>query len=725
MVKYLCFLIGFILIGQLNTIAQENPKTTVIYWDASFSMQSRDLDKEFQFLEAYFKQNQEVPVKLVVFNDKPILELEALIIGGDWSSLRQELASVIYDGATSYSGLFNEKDAGIYLLFTDGKSSIDDLLPKYGIAPVQVISSSVEIDAPGLQTFARISGGKYDDLLNSTDITVSAKTHSGDVKKELKQISGTVTNGDIPLSKVSIWVKGTNNGTITDNTGRFSIMAHEQDILVFNYLGKEIQEVFVDDRADKLSIVMLPEVQQLENVTVAQERKKEQVITGYGEQDRDAVGFAVTTVESKDFLIGTRNISEAVRGKFAGARMSIDGLAKAQIRGPKSFGQTNPNPLIIYDDIQLPRATDADGPEFLDFINPDQVASVTLLRGVASAIRYGPAGTSGVIIIKTKAASELNKRSIEPYDYAMLRDNFFDGELVLSDQTVKTSYIVALSKAGTIREAYELYLEQRLAYLSDPYYFLDVYDLFKSTNQQMALQILGNAVEIAPENLDILRVAAYKYEKAKSYKEAIKIYERIKSLDPNSIQPYRNLAVAYVSAGLPEKALVVYKELLSSQKLISVNDGVEEVVKSEVRNLIGRYNLKDKAMDLPGTYLNFPKYDARIVFEWNYPYSEFDLEFITPDKRISAWPHSGKAVSSRFSDELERGYSCQEFFLIDAEKGDWFIKVKNKSKKRGVPIYIRCSVFMDYGRPTQNKKEYIVRISLEDKEVTMASVVMN
>lgn len=724
MVKYVYILIGFALIGHFNTTAQENRKTTVVYWDASFSMHSRDLSKEFQFLDTYFKENPNIPVKLVVFNDQPILEIETFIFDGEWSSLKQELLDVTYEGATSYAELFNEENVEKYLLFSDGKSSVDELLPKYGIAPVEVISSCQEKDIPRLQTFARLAMGSYHDVLKNPNTTISANTQSGEVKKELKQISGIVTNGDFPLSKVSILVKGTNNGTITDNTGRFSIIAHEQDILVFKYLGRETQEVFVDDRTDELNIVMLTEVQQLENVTVAQERKKEQVITGYGEQDRDAVGYAVTTVESKDFLYSPGNISDAVRGKFAGVRMPKDGLAKSIIRGSSSFHGNN-HPIIVVDGIQLPRADLDEVGDKLNYLHPDMVKSITVLRGLAATTRYGVEGVNGVILISTIDRAQVVTEKKEPYDYAMLRDNFFEGELVLSDQTVKTSYIVELSKTGTIMEAYELYLEQRLSYLSDPYYFLDVYDLFKSTNQQLALQILGNAIEIDPENLDILRVVAYKYEKAKSYQEAIKIYKRINTLDPKSIQPYRNLAAAYVSAGLPEKALKVYKELISSQKLISVNDGVEEVVKSEVRNLIGQYNLKDKAMDLPGTYLNFPKFDARILIEWNYPYSQFDLEFITPEKRISTWPHTEKEVAARYSDELERGYNCQEFYLIGAQKGDWFITLKNKSKKIGVPMYIRCSVFMDYGRPTQNKKEYIVRISPEEKQVVMASVVMN
>ena len=723
MVKFFYIFIGFVFIGHLGANAQENPKATVIYWDASFSMHSRDLNKEFQFLDAYFKVNRDIPVKLVVFNNKPILEIEAFIFDGEWSSLRQELLNVTYEGATSYSGLFNEENVEKYLLFSDGKSSVDDLIPKYGIAPVEVISSSREIDVPRLRTFARISSGRYHDLLNNSIAKVSPNIASVSEEKELKKVSGTVTDGELPLNKVSIWVKGTNNGTLTDNTGRFTIIASEQDILVFNYLGKQSQEVIIDDISDEISIELLPKVRQLENVTVSQERTEELVNTSYGKMDRNAVGYAVTTVESKDFNNNTGEISNAVRGKFAGVRMGKDGLAKSIIRGFNTFG--NNYPIIILDGIQLLRASRSDWGEGLNFINPDKVKSITVLRGLAATNRYGVEGVNGVILISTVEQTELTAGTKESYNYAMLRENFFDGDLLVSDRTVKTSYIVELQKASSIREAYGLYLKQRLGFLSNPYYFVDVYDLFKTTNQQIAVQILGNAIEIAPDNLDILSVAAFKYEEAKNHQEAIRLYERIISLDPNSIQPYRDLAAAYESAGLPEKALLVYKDLISSQKLIPVNDGVEDVVKSEVRNLIGRYNLKDKTMDLPGTYHNFPKYDARIVFEWNYPYSQFDLEFVTPEKRISTWPHTEKEVSNRFSDELERGYSCQEFFLIDAEKGDWFIKVRNKSKKNAVPMFIRCSVYMDYGRPTQSKQEYIVRISGEDKEVTMASLAIN
>jgi TonB-linked SusC/RagA family outer membrane protein len=231
------------------------------------------------------------------------------------------------------------------------------------------------------------------------------------VFSQTRTITGTVTDdkGD-PLPLVSVVQKGTNNGTTTNEQGGFSLgVTGNNVVLVFSYSGMQSQELNVG--TSNTYNVILRSGGQLSEV----------VVTALGiRREKRALGYSAQEV-SGDALVQTRqtNIVNALRGQVAGVQINSGGGAPGQgsrivIRGVKSLGPgKNNQPLFVIDGIVMDNSTITGGDAQASIrgmsnraadINPDDVESISILRGGAATALYGQAGSNGVVVITTKSA---------------------------------------------------------------------------------------------------------------------------------------------------------------------------------------------------------------------------------------------------------------------------------------------------------------------------------
>lgn len=227
-----------------------------------------------------------------------------------------------------------------------------------------------------------------------------------------KVITGIVTSSDdgLPLPGVSIKIKGSNLGTQSDINGKYSIRTKIGDLLVFSFLGTITQEKTVGN-VDLINISLESDAKALSEV----------VVVGFGqtEQKRDMV-TATQTVKGKDISDTQReNFLNALQGRVAGLTVtSTSGNPGASssvvLRGINSIGGNN-QPLFIIDGIRIDNSTfgqgalASDGPnrnnDYLNRagdINPNDIESITVLKGPEAAAIYGSDAASGAIIINTK-----------------------------------------------------------------------------------------------------------------------------------------------------------------------------------------------------------------------------------------------------------------------------------------------------------------------------------
>ncbi len=193
-----------------------------------------------------------------------------------------------------------------------------------------------------------------------------------------------------PLIGVSVQVKGTTTGTITDFDGKFSLSVSANATLIISYIGYQTQNVEVGNQRN-LTVQLHPDNQLLDEV----------VVVGYGTvKKRDLTG-AVTSMKNADVVIApTNNVMEALQGKIAGMDITktsgqVGEDVEILLRGSRSIYGSN-EPLFIIDGI----------PGSYSQINPSDIESVDVLKDASSTAIYGSAGANGVVIITTKRGKE-------------------------------------------------------------------------------------------------------------------------------------------------------------------------------------------------------------------------------------------------------------------------------------------------------------------------------
>ena len=212
---------------------------------------------------------------------------------------------------------------------------------------------------------------------------------------ELKPITGVVTSGEdaLPLIGVTITVRGTTSGTITDVDGKFSIEVDEGAVLVFSYTGYKDQEMVVGSSAS-YNIVLQNDATLLNEV----------VVIGYGSQKKSHLTGAISKVTNKDLdKIATARIDDALVGQVSGVSIqATEGEAGSaptiRIRGTGSMVASS-DPLIVVDGLIVQN-------DFLGSLDMNDVASFEILKDAASTAIYGSRGGNGVILITTKDGKE-------------------------------------------------------------------------------------------------------------------------------------------------------------------------------------------------------------------------------------------------------------------------------------------------------------------------------
>ena len=204
--RKVCFIVA--LFCLVFVYAQQK---VTICWDASLSMQDRNIEIENEFLEDYFTKHQNLEAHLIIFNTQIRNHNSYSIQSGDWSLIKKDLARVNYDGATSYRSLANQIDGGDILLFTDGKQNMKYESPKFN-GTVFVINSKEDYNRENLKLVTVVNTGKFINLIPDTSIKVlQTQSYFGKIYSENAQ-----------MKDVTIAIKGsgTNAKSKSDGTSR-------------------------------------------------------------------------------------------------------------------------------------------------------------------------------------------------------------------------------------------------------------------------------------------------------------------------------------------------------------------------------------------------------------------------------------------------------------------------------------------------------------------------
>ena len=205
-----------------------------------------------------------------------------------------------------------------------------------------------------------------------------------------RQISGKVTDPESGegFPGVSVLEVGTSNGTVTDLNGNYNLSVGSNARLSFSFIGYVTQEIEVGSRS-VIDVSLALDVKQLQEL----------VVTGYTIDNRRETTGSISTVKPKDLVVvPTGNVEQTLQGRLSGVTVITNGqpgtTSQVRVRGFGSF--ENNAPLYIVDGLPVGST---------DFLNPDDIESVTVLKDAAAASIYGARASAGVVVYTTKKGS--------------------------------------------------------------------------------------------------------------------------------------------------------------------------------------------------------------------------------------------------------------------------------------------------------------------------------
>lgn len=237
---------------------------------------------------------------------------------------------------------------------------------------------------------------------------------STSISQQSGKITGTVEDVLGPVAGASVVVKGTTNGTITDMDGKFTLEGVKSgSVIQISFIGYTTQEVKYENQPS-LQVKLAEDSQALDEV----------VVTALGiKREKKALGYSVSSVKGDELTeAGTpMNAMSALYGKTSGLQLQStasgpSGGINIKVRNAISLTQeSSTRPLIVVDGIPIHDAnteqnrnsrTGSDHGTGINDINPEDIASIEILKGAKAAVLYGSEGANGVMLITTKSGSK-------------------------------------------------------------------------------------------------------------------------------------------------------------------------------------------------------------------------------------------------------------------------------------------------------------------------------
>src|SRR5215210_1232739 len=306
-------------------------------------------------------------------------------------------------------------------------------------------------------------------------------------------VTGKVTGpGNENLSGVNVTISGTNRGTVTNESGNFSINAPRNATLIFSFVGYIEQRVNAGSR-NVINVKLATDTRNLQDV----------VVTALGiRKESKRLGYATATVNADQISTNrTPNVASGLEGKLAGVNISTMGTgpagsSKIRIRGQSSFSSQN-SPLIVINGVPLDntnfgigggngaragQVNSTDGGDVFGSLNPDDIESMTVLKGATASALYGSRAKDGVVMITTKNRGSgkgigveynINYTEDTPLDYTDFQYEYGQGE-----RGVRPTTAFPQSGVWSFGEKFQPGMTQVL-FSGDKYPYEPVHDRYK------------------------------------------------------------------------------------------------------------------------------------------------------------------------------------------------------------------------------------------------------
>ncbi|MFS4416791.1 carboxypeptidase-like regulatory domain-containing protein [Maribacter sp. 2307ULW6-5] len=553
--------------------------------------------------------------------------------------------------------------------------------------------------------------------------------------QEVRTISGKVSDGKVPMENVRVTVFDTDRIAYTDSDGFYRIQVDTGDEVQFSSIGMKTIAIRVEDVTRILNPIMVPDVTELDEVTVtkSKRRSQEDLAQDYN-TDTDIIrtAFGYVSVSRSPGRTQIMDFSETVpitpcildilRNRWPGVRVFGDCFGRdsgVTIRGSSTlFG--NNSPVWDIDGLIV-----AEVPLWLD---PNNVKRMAVLSSLVQTIAYGSIGANGVIVVNTIAG---NARRNVVEDRARLRNNFYkDNALTAAELKVNwPEYKKELYASATLKEARETFSRLKATYASSPYFILDAQHYFVSEwdRGDVAQELVDAHFGAFEDNPVLLKALAYQLEAQNQPDAAHEVYKDIFLLRPHYAQSYLDLARSYRDIGATKQAAGIharYAYLLEQGFMEMDSVTFQPLMDREFNNLLA---LEKTALMRRGNrnkvYVDDGESNGTLlVFEWNDGEAEFELQFVNPGKQYHVWKHTLADNTEGIIKEKLFGYSIKDELLDGSLPGTWQVNVNYLGNKSLTPTYLKATVYQNYGTKAQRKETKVLKLSVRNVNTELLKV---
>lgn len=549
------------------------------------------------------------------------------------------------------------------------------------------------------------------------------------------QITGLVTDGILPIENVNVFVKNAAVGTTTNSEGYYELLALESDKLIYSFQGKENQIFKVSDIEKTHNVVMLPEINALDGVTIERNkyrvRSQKALFDAYNVEqdiiknkfqllDKKISGYALDVREGDDINLAVPNILAALQSMFAGVKISPEG-------SPNLTTRAETPGAVIYmrgtNSLQHPAAAvyDVDGMVYSDpplFLNMDNIKRIARLPGLGGTSVYGTLGKGGVFIINTKTANTSPTKDQLAFIAKENAKEVYEVKTIphLQEKSNRPTYLSELYGTSDFVEAEAIYLKHKKVYKNSSYFILDAanYFLDKHLEKKFHNQIITESKVLEKNDIELSRGIGLLLENYGDLEGSRIVYLNILKNWPHSPQAYLDLWQVFIKTKEVSKAMRImdrYNGLIDKKLLTAEVGGSQDIFMSEYEDLVQSTNSES-------VQKNKGKKDeggTRIALEWNDDQAGLLFHFVDPSKNFFVWDNSVADEEVVHTNFPQLPTSKEYFIPKNAENGSWQVNVNYLGNGRLKPTYLRATVQYNYGLLTEQTETKLYRLSIKGK----------
>ena len=389
-----------------------------------------------------------------------------------------QVSATVYSQATKFSFNLQNKQVLEVLKEIEDKSEFRFFYQREQVDVTRKIDLKVterNVEAV-LDELFKDQGVSYKVLQDNLIIITPERSGMSNINQQKKSISGKVTDtSGMPLPGVSVVVKGTTQGIVTDNEGKYSITnTPENSVLQFSFVGMKVKEVNVGAQTT-INVVLEDETIGIEEV----------VAVGYGVQKKVNLTGAITAVKTTELSsISTTNLSNTLAGRAPGVNITGNsGLmgSSSDIRIRGGFGE----PLFVIDGIVRDKAA-------FDALEVNEIDQLSFLKDAATASIYGSQAGNGVVLVTTKAGTEQKPVFNYQGSYTFMNPT----QELFSDRFTATDELIYQNRVAQFQGLATPNGDKEFAYFKDKNYNVNDYIWQTPASQKHSISVSGGTNKV-------------------------------------------------------------------------------------------------------------------------------------------------------------------------------------------------------------------------------------